>query len=241
MDIKQLERNAAKVHACLQETPDGRLIALEECKIYVPSRFEERGLMEHGVETYIVGIYAIVVEDKYLAVSMVNAMMRIKPSSAMKVKIRGTECYEFTFDAGSTIIASLNLVKNDVLVYKIYNEILSNGEIPWYLNYSDLGKLFDTAKLHAGANVGQNSEVTELIISLIARTPEDKVKYYRTIAQDEDIIQNKPATYVALKNVQYSATNTTDKLAGSYFGDALTSALINPSSKRERLESLLLK
>lgn len=241
MDITKLERNASKVHACLQETPDGKLIALKECKIYIPSRFEERGLMEHGVETYIVGVYAIVVEDKYFGVSMVNASIRINPTSASKIKIKGTDYYEFVFAAGSTVIVSLNLVKNDVMAYKIYDEILSKGKIPWYLSYEDLGHIFDTAKEHAGANIGENPEVTELIISLISRSPKDRVKYYRTVAQDDAFIKNTPPAYVALRSVQYSATNTTNKLAGSYFGQGLASALINPSERVERIEEILLR
>ena len=73
MNPKTLIRDAQKVHACLQELPDSRLIALKECKIYIPARFEEQGLYEQvGSDTYIVGIYAIVVEDKYYAISMVG-------------------------------------------------------------------------------------------------------------------------------------------------------------------------
>lgn len=241
MDITTLERNALAVHACLQETPDGKLIALKECKLYIPSRFEERGLLERGVETYIIGIYALVVEDKYYAVSMVNAMIKIDPSATMKIKIKGTDYYEFTFAAGSTFITSLNLVKDDVLAYKIYDEILYKGKIPWYLSYEDLGHIFDTAKLHSGANVGENSEVTELIISLISRVPSDRVKYYRTIAQDDDFIMKNPPAYIGLQSVQFSATNTTNKLAGSYFGQGLASALVNPSTRSERIEEILLK
>lgn len=239
MDIKRLVRDASKVHACLKELPDGRLVAVKECKIYVPSRFAERGLASIGIETHIVGIYAIVVEDIYYGISIVNAMMRIEPTSTIKIMIGDEEYYEFYFRPGSTVTPSVNLVKTDTLVYKIYDEIIAKGRVPWYLGYPELGKLFDTAKYHAGANIGTNHEVTELIISMIARDPKDRHQYYRkTIKSLQDGIDNPPA-FIPLRSVTYAATNTLNKLAGSYFNEGVVSALVNPTDRTERIEALL--
>jgi hypothetical protein len=240
MNPKNLIRDAKKVHACLQELPDSRLIALKPCKIYVPARFEDQGLYEQvGADTYIVGIYAIVVEDKYYGISLVNAMIRIEPSSVLKVKINNEDYFEFTFAEGSTVFSSVNLVKNDVLVYKIYNEFISKGKIPWYLNYIDTGKLFDSAYYHAGANIGQDPEVTELIVSIITRDASDKVKYYRTTINKTEEDVDKTPSFIPLESVTYGATNTTNKLAGSYWQEGLTSALVSPSTRVERIESIL--
>lgn len=240
MNPKNLIRDPQKVHACLQELPDSRLIALKEVKIYVPARFEEQGLYEQvGSDTYIVGIYAIVVEDKYYAVSLVNAMIRVDPSSELKVKIQGEDYFEFTFAPGTSVFPTVNLVKNDVLVYRIYNEFISKGKIPWYLGYSELGQIFDTAQYHAGANIGQNPEVTELIVSIITRDAADKVKYYRTTINKPGEDVNKEPSFIPLRSVTYGATNTTNKLAGSYWQEGLTSALVSPSERVERIESLL--
>jgi hypothetical protein len=239
MDLKSLVRDSAKIHSCMQELPDSRLVALKPVKIYVPVRFAERGLAEIGIDTYIVGIYAITTEDKYFAVSNINAMVRIEPTSTMRIKIEGVDYFEFYFEKGSTIISTVNLVKNDVLVYKIYDEIISKGRVPWYLTYADLGHLFDTAYYHAGAHIGKNSEVTELIISMIARNPKNKAEYYRTLVNSPDDLLNKKPAFIPLRSVTYAATNTTNKLAGSYFGTGVVSALVSPSERVERLESLL--
>lgn len=239
MNIDTLIRDPDRVKACLQELPDSRLVAVKPVKIYIPARFAERGLAEVGIDNYIVGIYAITCEDKYYGVSLVNAMIRIEPSSTMKIKIQGEEFFEFSFDAGQTIMSTVNLVKKDSLVYKIYNEILSKGKIPWYLGYDELGHIFDTAPYHSGANIGREVEVTELIVSIIARNPNDKTKYYRTaIKEPGDIDKIKPA-YISLKSVQYAATNTTTKLAGSYFSDGMVSALVSPATREERIEMIL--
>lgn len=239
MNPKALIRDASRVHACLRELPDGRLVALKNVKIYVPVRFAERGLASIGIETHIVGIYAIVAEDLYYGVSMVNAMQRIEPTSTVKVQMDDDEYYQFSFEPGATVVSTVQLVKTDTLVYKIYDEIISKGRVPWYLGYPELGKLFDTAQYHAGANIGQNHEVTELIVSMIARDPQNRARYYRQLVKSEADVKLTPPAFIPLRSVTYAATNTTNKLAGSYFKEGLTSALVNPADRVERIEELL--
>ena len=241
MDIQKLVRSAPEVHAALTELEDGRVVTKKPVKIYIPTRFADRGLASIGSEIYIVGIYAITVNDLHYGVSVVNAMMRIEPTSLMKVVIDHDEYYEFFFEPGSTVFPSTQLVKTDTLVYRIYDEIISKGHVPWYLGYTELGRLFDSAKYHAGANIGENPEVTELIVSMIARDSKDRRFYYRQVVKNLDDVEKRPPVFIPLRNITYGATNTTNKLAGSYFNEGMTSALINPADRSERIESLLLK
>lgn len=239
MNPRNLVRDPSKIHEILQEMPDGSVVVKKECKVYIPTRFAERNLAEVGVKNIITGIYAIVVDDLYYGVSLINGLISINPSSTLKVKIGGVEYFEFTFNAGARFIETTVLVKTDTLVYRIYDEIISKGRVPWYLDYNDLGKIFDTAKSHAGANIGQNSEVTELIVSMIARDKQDKTKYYRTTVNSLEELKTKPPAFIPLRSVIYAATNTTNKLAGSYFSTAVTSALVSPAERTERIEGLL--
>jgi hypothetical protein len=241
MNPKKLIRDPARVKACLKELPDHRLVALKPVKIYVPTRFNERNLATIGTEVHIVGIYGIVVEDQYYGSSTVNAMMRIEPTSIMRILIDGEEFFEFYFEAGATVISSTMLVKLDTLCYRIYDEIYAKGKVPWYLSYPQAGRLFETAKKHAGANLGQNQEVTELIGSIIARDENDRHKQYRSTVKSQEDLLRRPPVYIPMRSVQYAANNTLNKLAGSYFGEAVVSALVTPSDRTERIESLLRK
>lgn len=241
MEPATLIRDAQRVHECLQELPDGRVVTSKRVKIHIPARFAERDLAYVGVENFILGIYAIIVEDKFYGVSLVNAMIPIDPSETNRIKIFGVEYFEFVFEPGSTVFKTLELVKTDTLTYKIYDEILSGGRIPWYVGYEELGKLFDTAQYHAGANIGGNQEVTQLIASIVARDPKDRTKYYRTAVQSLGDLRTVQPVYVPLMSVEYSATNTTNKLGGSYFGTGVVSALNDPSDRTERIEDILRK
>lgn len=242
MDFSKLVRDQDKIHACLKELPDERLVAVKALKIYIPVRFAERGLAQIGIETHVTGIVMYVTEDKYYAISLFNAMFRTEPTSTMKVKVGEDEYYEFSYEPGSTVMSSLQLVKTDTLVYKIYKELFDSGHVPQYVGYDDLGKVFDTAKKHAGANIGQQHEVTELLVAMVARNPDNRREYWRQVLKNYTTAKSaKSPAFISLRNVNYAATNTTNKLAGSYFHDGVVSALNNPSTRVERIESLLRK
>ncbi len=239
MDVKKLIRDPGRIHAALKKLPDGRVVALSDLKIHMPERFNGRNLAEVGVRTYGCGIFAYIVEDKYYAISLVNAMMELSPTSTSKVEIDGDLYYEFFFERGSTVIVSSALIQQDTLTFRIYDELMSKGRVPWYINYLDMAKIYDTAKYHAGANIGQEQEVTELIVSLISREQGNLKNYYRQSVKDMRDLVLRPPAFVPLKSVQHGATNTTNKLAGARFADGIVSALNNPAERTERVERIL--
>lgn len=239
MDISALQRDPDRVRAALTETSDGSLVTSKELKIYIPSRFDERSMANVGVETYICGICAWVVEDKYYGVSLINAMMRITPLVTNQVMIGDDPYYEFVFRPGSTVVASVQLVQTSTLVYRIYDELFAKGRVPWYVKYDEFAHIFDSAKYHADANIGQDHEVTELLVSMVSRDPEDRTKYYRQTVESMQDVLSRPPAFIPLKSVAYSATNTLNKFAGSYMQDGIISALVSPSERVERIESLL--
>jgi hypothetical protein len=241
MDFRKLVRNPAKVRECLREMEDTSVVAIKPVRIYIPTRYAERNLASVGADTWIVGICATVTEDGFYSVSLINAMWRIEPTSTEKVMFDEDEYFEFYFEPGARFISTTNLVKTDTLVYRIYDEIVSKANVPWYLNYMDMGRIFDTAKYHAGTNVGENNVITELIISIIARDMLDRhIGFRLTLKEVDDVFKKKPA-YIALRSVTYAASNTTNKLAGNRFQDGMVSALVTPTDRVEKLEELLRK
>lgn len=239
MDSDKFVRDVEKVHAALVEKGDS-LYAKKPIKMYVPVRFEERMLASIGLETFVVGIIGIVVEDKYFATWLFNAIIKIEPQSTVKVNFGDNEYYEFSFDAGAIICKDLNLIRTDTLVFRIYEELLSKGKVPWYMDYKSMGRLYSTSRKHANTRVGDNREVTELIVSINSRNPKNLHQHYREIVRKPEDLKTRPA-FTALKDVDTAATNTLNKLAGSYFEQGVTSALVNPAERQERIESLLTK
>ena len=239
MDVRKLIRNPEAIKGQLKKQADNSLITNKGCKIYIPARFAERNLADLGVDNYIVGMFAMTVDDTYYSFCNINALIQITPDAINKVNIEGEDYFEFVFMKGSTVIKNTFLIMNDVLVFRIYDEFMSKGNIPWYMSYEDSGKMFETAGKHSGTSVGSNPEVVEMLIATIFRDAKDRNISLRTIINTrEDLITKKFVT-IPLRSVAYAASNTTNKLAGSYFSVGLTSALVNPTERTEKIEAIL--
>jgi hypothetical protein len=166
-------------------------------------------------------------------------MIEIMPARTTIVSIDEVEYHEFSFDAKSVVIKTTTVVRRDALIFNIIDELVFKGKVPWYVEYADLGHMFDTAKSHGNSNVGQNLEVIEFIASLITRPVSDRTKYLRTTAKSYGDAAPSKVDYVPLKSVFYSVNSTLNKLSGSYFGDGIASALVNPTDRVDTIETIL--
>lgn len=235
-------RDAKKVLSALVTRPDKSVVTKVDAKIVFPVRFEERLLAQLGVENLVIGLFPIIIEEgdtSYYSLLNVNAMVSLNPTDTKKTSFNGTDYYCMEFAAGSVIINTLELVQSSAVLFRLYDELFSKGKIPWYINYEDLGSIFDTAKKHAGASVGDDPEVIQLLAAIVSRDPKDRTKYYRSIVESRDTLRKVPPAYIPLRSVQYAATNTVNKIAGSYFSDGVTSALLAPSDRVESIEQIL--
>lgn len=237
--MTKLHRDADLVLSNLVQNDAGQILTKVPCKIQVPVRFSEVGLGEIGISTYTYGMFPIILESGQYAVCNVNAIMQLNPYKLSIVTIDEVDYHEFYFDSGDVVITTTDLLKRETLMYNVIDEFIFKGKIPWYVDYEDLGKLFDTAKYHAGSNVGQNLEVIEFIASMVSRSKEDRTKYIRSVGQTYKDFSLDRIDYVDLKSVFYSVNSTVNKLAGSYFNDGVASALVVPSTKVEKIESIL--
>lgn len=240
MDIKALKHDPAAITATLDDSRGDALITKTGCKIYIPTRYQERKLATVGNEIRVMAIFAMVVGDRY-STSIWNAMMQLTPSSTSIVTVDGDEYYEFTFDKGAQITPNLNLVLDKKQLYYIYDEFIAKGHVPWFLNDDTMGDLFFNSGTQAGQHLGPNNVPIEMIVASITRNPKNRQEYYRHVRKSMEEQYTAPPTFIAFRNVIYGATNTTAKLSGAYFADGLLSALVNPSEKTELVETLLRK
>lgn len=239
MDITKLKRDPTKIHADLKKLNDGTIITQAGCKIYIPQNYEDKKLVVVGVETYILGIFAIVLGDQFYGVSIAPAMMRVEPDEVNTIKVDDEEYMELGFDKGSVVIADKNLVQDNKLLFSVYNEFVAKGSVPWYFNYEDLGNLFRLSQYYTGSKLGANHAIMELIAATICRNPNNPKQQFRHIIDTKaDLLKYDPRV-IKLNSVTFGATNTTSKLIGAYWEEGLNSALIQPSQQREPIEDLL--
>lgn len=240
MNIDQLQRNPEKVQAAMKEV-DNQLIAVQDCSIYVPEHYIGSFLGSIEEDVRIVGIFGIVVGDQYYASSRCCSIVSLDPSTINIKEIEGENYMEFSFQKGDTIIKNLNIIRLNSLAFKIFDEIVAKGKVPWYLNYQDICQLFDTTKEYADVNLGIDNAILEMIGSSMARSPDDKTVFYRHLVKSKKDQEEIKPSFVGLRSVAYGATNTTAKLMGAYFKEGLTSALITKSNRTETIEEILRK
>ena len=236
--MAKLTRNSQVVKSNLVKV-DERVVCKVPCRIQVPARYMDIGLGETGATTIVYGCFVLILETGEYSVCSITALVQLGDSSYKTVKIDDVTYYEFSYGANDTIIVNTSLVKRDTIMYNIFNEFISQGKIPWYMEYEDMGKLFDTSSYHAGSNIGQSLEVIELLVSIITRSNNDRVKYIRNCITSYDEASLSKIDYVPLTSVFYSIETTLNKLAGNYFNDGIVSSLVNKSSKVTKVERIL--
>lgn len=237
MNTPNLIRDADYVLSRLSEESDGSVVTTVPCTVQIPEAFAAKNLAVIGSEVFIFGFFPIIMGDRY-AVNKTIAMMRICPSSTQKIVVNETPYIEFQFEAGDKLIYTTALVVTDTLSYYMYDEFIAKGNIPWYLDYFDMANMFDTAKEHAGVDLGGRS-IIELIISTIARDPNDMTRLYRHILARPEDLRTKPPITVPFRSVIWNTSDTTSKLNGAYYSEGINSALVNQSESVEMIEELL--
>lgn len=239
MDISQLKRDPERIKADLQKVGGDRVVTKKGCRIYIPSRYRENQFAKIANETYILGLFGIVSPDGYYSVSRCLAMVKTEPSVINIVTVDDTEYMELVYEPGNSVIANTDIVQSDDLLYEVYNEFIARGNVPWYMDYYDLGKLFEMAKYYCGVKLGANHVILEMLAATVSRDPKDPVKYYRQVVKTQKDVLDNPPKIIKLDSVTYGATNTTAKLIGAYWDEGVTSALVNQSDKLEPIEDLL--
>lgn len=232
------EHNPEYIHRHLVVTPDKQVITQRGCKIHIPARYVDKNLATIGDETFILGIYAIVM-DGYYAFSKSACMIQIEPLGQTRVQVGDQEYLEFEFLPGSTVITNTEVVKEDTLMYYLFDYFIDGGRIPWFLDYAAYGTLFDDAVYFTGLKLGAHPAIMQMIISTTARNSKDRTQYYRQIIKTMDDLGTNIPTYVPYKSVLFGPKTTTAKLMGAYFDAGLVSALTNPSERGDKIESLL--
>lgn len=193
--------------------------------IEIPKRYLNRDLLEIKDLTYVFGVFAICIGDKY-SVGLIPSMFRTVPLNIKEYKIGEDEYIQFLYGKDTCIIENSEVVRKDVLSYNIFDEYMMAGRIPWYIEYEDLCRIMDNMAAYADSNVGKNLFANEIVTAFVARSKNDMTKYYRTVSTGKTGDQRGKYTFNGIDDVYFSAPNTMSKMAGNYYRNGVVSALV---------------
>ena len=233
------KRDKQKVLSFL-EVKNNQLITKKACKIVIPKRWIDVGLADIGLKTFSYGFFPIIDEETgHYLVCSVPVKIELSPYLTATAKYEDEEYLEFKFKANQVVFKTMEVIKKKTFVFYILDELIFKGKVPWYASYSDMTVLFRLAKKYAGSDVAKVDAVAELVASIISRDPKNHKAYIRNSIPNQKEYEVKDVQYVALSSVVSSVNNTVNKLVGAYFADGVQSALVHPSKKTERLETVL--
>ncbi|ATA65440.1 virion-associated protein [Serratia phage Moabite] len=239
MDISALKRNADAVKATLEETKQGSLVTKTGCRIQIQESFRSKKLISMGIETLIVGFFTMINPDGSYAVTTTPSMFRTKPASIKTVEIKGVSYYELTYKPGQTVFASLDLLKDNTLLYYLFEEVLARGRIPWFMSYTDLSNFFTLSPYYTGTHLVATPSIGEMIVAQIARQDSNRRLPLRQSVKKYSDVYTIPYSWIPLRNVVDGSTDTTTKISGSYTADGLDSAIVNPNTVIQPIEAIL--
>lgn len=233
-------RDADKVYSVLTDEPNQPVITKAPIRLIVPVRFREIGLVQIGVQTFVYGLGALVLENKDWAILNVNAYLELGPATVEIVKHDDVEYYSFQFQAGDVLFRTKELVCHSSLLYTAIEEFVFKGKMPQYVDYESGCRIFDSAKKHTKTTASIQHPVVEFLIGYIGRDREDRAKFIREVAKTKKDFGLDKLSWVPMRSVYWSAPSTVNKLAGAYAGsDGIVSALVNPSDRTDKIERIL--
>jgi len=238
MNVKELKRNPTLAKTHFITTDQGSLLTKHGLSIMIPKRFVEVSLATVGSDNEIVGICAWIIGNEYF-ITLTNALFKITPDNITETIVDGDVYVSYNFDKNSVVMPNTNLLKSSGIVFHIFNELIAKGKVPWYINYLDRLNIFDSANKHAGVSFTDQKEVTEMIVAVNTRFKDNINQYYRHVIKKEDDLISDKHKPTSLRDVEFSATTTLNKLMGSYMNRAITSSLNHPSERVEKLEEYL--
>lgn len=206
--------------------------------VMIPKRFVEIKLASVGSENKTIGICAWIVGNKYF-ITMTNAIMPLSPVSITETDVDGDIYVLYHFEANSVVCPNLHLVKNSNLVFHIFTEILAKARTPWFMNYQDRCKVFNSTEKHAGTGITKQREITELIVATNTRLKDDRTVLLRHALKTQADMTRKEQVPTSLRTVEYSTTSTLTSIAGSYIDRGINRALNSPSERVEKIEEYL--
>lgn len=241
LDPKKLTRDAEKIKR-LFKTVGETTVVNSDITILFPKRFINKNLCDLDMVTTVIAYYAIIdFKTNTYAITLVPGFQTMKPSSISLYSIggKGDEKSLYIglgFKKDDVVVLNNTLVKNSDCLYHILSEFYINGNIPWYMNYEDISNILLECKKYTDTNIGNDPAGLEILASIVAR--DQNYKAYRETISSRNEIFTKPPYFVGLNNVM-AYDNTGSKLIGNYFGDGLTSALIDQETHSSDSSKLL--
>ena len=204
----------------------------DKLECFIPLRYQNENYLIIEDKVQALGIFTIRVNDSIMGGLQLPAVIQIDPSETYEQTIDGERYFTCVLTKGRMIMCSLSVMQIDKLPYFIWREFLSLGHFPSYITYRNVSTLFDDMGEVAGAPMGANHVIIELVLAHLFRDKDDlNIKYRNTD-------MTKPPAHVTLRDVSYGPSTTHARIFGSFSDTGRNAALLNQTDNNSELSDL---
>jgi hypothetical protein len=229
--------------AKVQETKNGDIVSItakERLYVHIPKSYENTPFLSFNERVCVVGIFAIVDENKNYCVSLAPSIVVMEPSTISSIVVNDEEYYCLLFEKDDMLIVDRRVAKESTMIYHTYALFISSGYVPWFLDDEKLALLFTNMSYFTEKKFSAFSSIGELIISAMSRSPLNIDDTYRTYLRGLKPGEKAlPPKFIGLRNFAITANSKLNKFMGSHFEEGLTGALTSDSYEPTTLEQVL--
>ena len=234
LEIKNLKRDPSKFKNIFKTVGDV-VLTTKDIDIVFPERYITRELAVISSSVRLLGIYAILDRSNNYCIVNNSIVQQLAPYIISDVTVNGVVYKKCSFEANTPFLLNNNLIVTDSFLYDIFEEFLSKGNVPWYLDYNDLADIFANTERFNGKSVGNDPIALEILTSVVAKSSVGKDIPYRLVKNKKLV---KPE-YIGLNDMRFAFDNTGSRLVGSYFSDGITTSIVDPETKTSEQTKIL--
>ena len=233
MEMAKLKRDAAKISSSLLEDKSGICIAKQQIHVLFPERFLFVQLANRRGGINCVGFFMVMDNDNNYAVYNLPGMIRLNPDNMDEVFIDGVKHVRLSFEAGSKVIKTNEVVEEKKLVYYIYKELIENAKIPVYFDETDLLNSMSKCPQYNSVKLYKNINVFHMLVSINMRDANDLSVPWRNSNKG-----TKLGT-IPMGDPTYGSAGGMARITSGHFSDNLTGAILEENRDVTDLEFLL--
>ena len=202
-------------------------------EIYLPMRYEDKGVMKIGTEVSTMGIFDMKINSEIDTGYFLPASITINPTDIEYVSTSDEKFAKLILKKDDIFIKNVTVVQEWYMGYLVFYEILYSGKVPKSLKYEDLGFIFDIVTEVTGVDFAVDHAVVEMLPAMLHRDKDNINLLYRLTD-----MKKKPRT-IPMRLVSHAALSTTGKVVGAYMADGVEAAMLNPSDTPSFIEDIL--
>jgi len=230
-----LKRNDKLIKSFLVDAK-GRIDCTKKLFMVYPDRYTLKGLAAIDNDVTVIGIVLVMDENYNYGVFSLMNILTVSPETVEAITIDDKPYTILEFTAPNFISDNV-VIKDPGHVFALFEEFYTKQNIPFYIEYEDLFKMFTKSAYTTGSSLGLSPVGIGLLTSATGKDASGKKSIRTSFPRDKITLDN--FRWVSLSNADLAYDNNVSRLLGSYLNKGVTAALADNDAEYTTIEDTL--